>query len=198
MILLVENRDSFTFNLVQLLAELGHEVVVRSSRELDVAAVRALAPERVVIGPGPGRPREAGCSESLVRELGPDVAVLGVCLGHQAIGTAFGARLVRSSDLAHGQTRAVEHDGEGVFRGVPSPFFATRYNSLALEEASLPAELVVSARTEHGEVAALRHRSLPLEGVQFHPEAILSEHGRALLANFAGAPRRRTGNPAPG
>lgn len=184
MLLVLDNRDSFTFNLVQAFLSLGVEVVVRRAAELDLDAVRRLHPERVVVGPGPGRPEHAGCSLAVARELARELPLLGVCLGHQAIGAAFGGRVVRSADLAHGQTRTVHHDGRGLFRGLPDAFAATRYNSLAIDGASVPACLEVSARTAAGEVMGLRHREHPCEGVQFHPEAILSENGLELLANF--------------
>ncbi len=183
MILVVDNYDSFTFNLVQYLLELGAEVEVHRHDDDAVAsvdAVRSRAPRGVLLGPGPGRPADAGITPTLARgELG--LPVLGVCLGHQAIGEAFGGRIVHAQRLMHGRTSPVEHDGRGVFRGLPSPFTATRYHSLVVEDATLPASLEVSARSDDGEIMGLRHRELPLEGVQFHPESFLTEHGHALL-----------------
>jgi len=184
MLLILENRDSFTFNLAQLFRELGQEVLVQSSRTLDVEGVIALAPSHVVLGPGPGVPAQAGCTQQVIRNGLGRTPLLGICLGHQALGTALGARLTRSSDLAHGQTRLVEHDSRGLFCGLPQPLRATRYNSLALDPSSLPSALEVSARSSSGEIMGIRHRTLPMQSVQFHPEAIRSEHGRRLLANF--------------
>jgi anthranilate synthase component 2 len=183
-ILLIDNYDSFTFNLYQYLCELGAEVVVRRNDALTVADVRALGPERVVISPGPCTPAEAGISVDLIRELAGEVPILGVCLGHQAIGVAFGGQVVRAPRLMHGKTSRISHDGRGVFTGLPNPFVATRYHSLMVDEASLPADLEVSARSEDGVIMGLRHRRYPVEGVQFHPESILTEAGKDLLANF--------------
>lgn len=184
MLLLVDNRDSFTFNLVQLLAELGEQVRVERARDVTLERVRALAPERVLIGPGPGGPDEAGPSVALVRGLMRELPLFGVCLGHQALGRAFGARIVRARTLRHGSVALVRHDGQGLFRGVPDPLCACVYHSLVVDERSLPAELEVSARDEHGDVMGLRHRELPLESVQFHPEALRSEHGRTWAENL--------------
>lgn len=184
MLLVLDNRDSFTFNLVQFLLELGAEVEVRRSDALDVAAVRALDPRRIVVGPGPGEPRAGGCSEAVIRELSARVPVLGVCLGHQAIATAFGGRVARARELVHGWTSSVSHDGRGVFAGLPARLACARYHSLAVEEHSLPACLEISARAEDGTIMGLRHRERPLEGVQFHPESVLSACGRELLGNF--------------
>lgn len=184
MILLIDNYDSFTFNLYQYLCELGAEVVVRRNDALTVADVRALGPERVVISPGPCTPDEAGISVELIRELAGEVPILGVCLGHQAIGVAFGGQVVRTPRLMHGKTSRISHDGRGVFAGLPNPFIATRYHSLMVDEASLPDDLVVTARSEDGVIMGLRHRRYPVEGVQFHPESILTEVGKDLLANF--------------
>jgi len=183
-ILLIDNYDSFTFNLYQYLCELGAEVVVRRNDALTVADVRALGPERVVISPGPCTPDEAGISVELIRELAGEVPILGVCLGHQAIGVAFGGQVVRTPRLMHGKTSRISHDGRGVFAGLPNPFIATRYHSLMVDEASLPDDLVVTARSEDGVIMGLRHRRYPVEGVQFHPESILTEVGKDLLANF--------------
>ena len=183
-LLLVENRDSFSYNLVQLFQELGEEVLVRRSDGLAPSEVRQIAPTRMVVGPGPGTPDAAGRSLELVRSLGGELPILGVCLGLQAIGQVHGAELVRSQDLAHGQTRTVEHDGRGLFADLPSPLIATRYNSLALDADSLPAELEACAWTAAGELMGLRHRTRATHGVQFHPEAIRSQAGAALLSNF--------------
>ena len=183
MLLVLDNRDSFLFNLVQYLRELGAPVRVERAAGMTLDGLRALAPERVLVGPGPGAPERAGCSEAAFRELA--VPVLGVCLGHQALATAFGGRVARSLDLAHGQPRAVRHDGRGVFSGLPCPVAMTRYNSLAVDDTALPECLTITARAEPGgEIMGLRHKDRPLEGVQFHPESIRSEHGRELLANF--------------
>lgn len=186
MLLLLDNRDSFTFNLEEVLCSLGAEVLTRRSTELDLEEVRTLAPGAVLVGPGPGGPEEAGCSVEVLRRL-EGVPVLGVCLGHQALAVAFGGRVSPTPDLVHGELRPVRHDGRGVFRGLPDPVPFTRYNSLGVEEASLPAELEVSARQEgSGAILGLRHRSRPLESVQFHPESFLcvEPHGRQLLASF--------------
>ncbi len=184
MVLMIDNYDSFTYNLVQYLGELGREVRVVRNDELSVEAIAALAPERIVISPGPCTPNEAGVSLDLIRAMAGRVPVLGVCLGHQAIGQAFGGRVVHAKTLMHGKVSAIHHSGRGVFRGLPSPYNATRYHSLAIERASCPAELEVTAWTEDGEIMGVRHESLPVEGVQFHPESILTEHGHALLRNF--------------
>jgi len=185
-ILLLDNRDSFTFNLVQSLRGLGAEVVVRRSDAIDAQGVRQLDPERILIGPGPGAPPGAGCSLQVIAELAGEVPILGVCLGHQAIGASFGARIGRAPELVHGRTVEVTHDGQGVFRGLPSPVAFTRYNSLTVLPDEWPDCLEVSARTADGDIMGLRHRTLALEGVQFHPESILSEEGPRLLANFLG------------
>ena len=182
-ILVLDNRDSFTWNLALALSELGAEVEVRRSDQLDWRDVARLAPRAVLIGPGPGTPEGAGCSLDVLRHL-PDLAVLGVCLGHQALAVAFGGSVVRAAALAHGRAIAVDHDGAGVFDGLPSPSWFTLYNSLVVREEDLPAELEVSARSEAGEIMGLRHTRRPLEGVQFHPESVLSENGLVLLDNF--------------
>ncbi len=190
MILVLDNRDSFTFNLVQALQALGEVVEIHRARNDDRAEVDAILarhPERILIGPGPGHPRDARVSIELVRRE-HDVPILGVCLGHQAIGLAFGGAIVRAPELVHGRAVAVEHDGKGVFRGVRSPAAFTRYNSLSLEHAALPSVLEVTARTADGDVMGVRHRTRPIEGVQFHPESILSEAGAALALNFVRGP----------
>ncbi len=189
MLLMIDNYDSFTFNLVQYFGELGEEVRVVRNDALDRAAIGALRPSAIVISPGPGTPDEAGVSLDLLREPLPGVPVLGVCLGHQAIGQIFGGRVVRAGEIMHGKTSPIRHRGVGVFAGLPDPFQATRYHSLVVEPSSLPDCLEVTAWTERAdgsreEIMGLRHRSLPIEGVQFHPESILTEHGHALLRNF--------------
>jgi anthranilate synthase component 2 len=183
-ILVIDNYDSFTYNLVQYLAELGAEVEVRRNDAVDVAAIAALAPQALVISPGPGRPEAAGVSVEAVRTLGPRLPVLGVCLGHQAIGVAYGGRVDLAPAPMHGKVSAVRHAGDPLFAGVPSPFAATRYHSLCVQRAGLPAELMVIAETEDGVIMALRHREHPVVGVQFHPESILTPHGKRILANF--------------
>ncbi len=184
MILVIDNYDSFTYNLVQYLGELGAVVEVHRNDAIDVAGIAARTPEGILISPGPGNPDEAGVTLAVVRELGPELPLLGVCLGHQAIGQAFGGRVVRAGRLMHGRTSPIEHAGKGVFHGLPSPFTATRYHSLIVERASLPAELEVTAWTAEGEIMGLRHVRHPIEGVQFHPESFLTEHGHALLQSF--------------
>jgi len=183
-ILVIDNYDSFTFNLVQYLAELGAEVEVHRNDAIDVAAIEARRPEGILLSPGPGTPDDAGVTLEVVRELGGRVPILGVCLGHQAIGQAFGGRVVRAARLMHGRTSPIVHDGAGVFRGLPNPFTATRYHSLIVEQESLPAELAETAWTDRGELMGIRHRTLPIEGVQFHPESFLTENGHDLLRNF--------------
>jgi anthranilate synthase component II len=187
MVLMVDNYDSFTYNLVQYLGELGEEVKVVRNDELTVEEIASLRPARVVLSPGPCTPNEAGVSLELIRRLAGEVPILGVCLGHQAIGQAFGGRVVHARTLMHGKTSPIHHNGEGVFKGLPSPYTATRYHSLAIERDSCPDELEVTAWTEDGEIMGVRHRSLPIEGVQFHPESILTQHGHALLRNFLSA-----------
>jgi anthranilate synthase component 2 len=184
MLLMIDNYDSFTYNLVQYLGELGQEVKVIRNDEMTVDAIENLAPERIVVSPGPCTPNEAGVSLELIKRLAGRVPILGVCLGHQAIGQAFGGRIVHAKTLMHGKVSRIHHAGTGVFAGLPSPYDATRYHSLAIERASCPADLEVTAWTEDGEIMGVRHRSLPVEGVQFHPESILTEHGHALLRNF--------------
>ena len=187
MLLMLDNYDSFTWNLVQYLGELGASVKVVRNDQVSLDDIEALAPEAIVISPGPCTPSEAGISVPVVRRFAGKIPLLGVCLGHQAIGQAFGARIVRAQRVMHGKLSSVVHDGRGVFAGVPSPFAATRYHSLAIERASMPPELDVTATSEDGEIMAVRHRELAVEGVQFHPEAILTEHGRKVLANFLAA-----------
>ncbi len=184
MLLMIDNYDSFTYNLVQYLGELGEEVKVARNDEIALDEIERLRPERIVISPGPCTPTEAGVSVPLIERFAGAIPILGVCLGHQAIGQAFGGRIVHAAQLMHGKTSQVHHDGRGVFRGLPDGYTATRYHSLAIERASLPGCLEVSAWTDDGEIMGVRHRSLAVEGVQFHPESILTEHGHALLRNF--------------
>ncbi|HUP96300.1 MAG TPA: aminodeoxychorismate/anthranilate synthase component II [Usitatibacter sp.] len=184
MLLMIDNYDSFTYNLVQYLAELGEEVKVVRNDELTVDQIEALAPERIVLSPGPCTPNEAGVSLDVIGRFAGRTPILGVCLGHQAIGQAFGGKVVHARTLMHGKVSRIHHQGRGVFAGLPSPYDATRYHSLAIERASCPEALEVTAWTEDGEIMGVRHRSLPVEGVQFHPESILTEHGHALLKNF--------------
>jgi anthranilate synthase/aminodeoxychorismate synthase-like glutamine amidotransferase len=180
---LVDNYDSFTYNLVQLLGELGAEVLVHRHDAIDVAGLRALGPTHLVISPGPKTPDDAGISVASVRELAGTVPILGVCLGHQAIGQAFGGRVVRGREPVHGKTSEIRHDGAAVYRGLPNPMTATRYHSLVLHP-ELPSELEVTAWCDGDVIMGVRHRELPVEGVQFHPESILTGAGRGLLANF--------------
>jgi anthranilate synthase component 2 len=184
MVLMIDNYDSFTYNLVQYLGELGAEVKVVRNDEITVEELERLRPEKIVVSPGPCSPNEAGISLAAIGRLGGKVPLLGVCLGHQAIGQAYGGRVVHAKTLMHGKTSPIHHAGVGVFRGLPSPFTATRYHSLAVERESLPGCLEVTAWTEDGEIMGLRHRTLAVEGVQFHPESILTEHGHAMLKNF--------------
>ncbi|HXZ48368.1 MAG TPA: aminodeoxychorismate/anthranilate synthase component II [Usitatibacter sp.] len=184
MLLMIDNYDSFTYNLVQYLGELGEDVKVIRNDELTVDEVERLGPQRIVLSPGPCTPTEAGITLEVIRRFAGRAPILGVCLGHQAIGQAFGGRIVHAKTLMHGKVSDIHHSGHGVFRGLPTPFRATRYHSLAIERASCPAELEVTAWTEDGEIMGVRHRVLSVEGVQFHPESILTEHGHELLANF--------------
>ena len=184
MLLMIDNYDSFTYNLVQYLGELGADVRVVRNDAISVDEVAALAPAQIVISPGPCTPGEAGVSVALIERFAGKIPILGVCLGHQAIGQAFGGRIVRAQRVMHGKLSAIAHDGRGVFTGIPTPFQATRYHSLAIEPASVPPSLAVTARTDDGEIMGVRHREHAVEGVQFHPEAILTEHGRRMLANF--------------
>jgi anthranilate synthase/aminodeoxychorismate synthase-like glutamine amidotransferase len=188
MVLVLDNYDSFTYNLVQYLGELGAEVFVRRNDQLTVAEIEALGPERIVISPGPCTPKEAGISVELVRQLASKTPILGVCLGHQAIGAAFGSEIVRAPKLMHGKTSEVFHDNQTIFAGLPMPLVATRYHSLVVEEETLPDELVVSAYTnEPGGsrvIMGLRHKEFRVEGVQFHPESVLTLGGRKLIRNF--------------
>ncbi len=184
MLLIIDNYDSFTYNLVQYFGELGAEVDVRRNDRITIEEIRRMAPRALVISPGPCDPDKAGISLAAVRALAGELPILGVCLGHQCIGQAFGGRIVAARRLMHGKTSRIRHDGRGVFRGLPQDFEATRYHSLVVAEDSVPAVLEVSARSEDGEIMGLRHRELPIEGVQFHPESILTAEGKRLLANF--------------
>ncbi|MFP5462691.1 MAG: anthranilate synthase component II [Gammaproteobacteria bacterium] len=184
MLLMIDNYDSFTFNLVQYLGELGADVRTVRNDEITLDEIEAMAPERIVISPGPCTPNEAGISVPLLKHFAGRLPILGVCLGHQSIGAAFGGKVVRAREVMHGKTPPCEHTGAGVFRGLPNPFTVTRYHSLAIERASLPACLEITAWTADGEIMGVRHREHPIEGVQFHPESILTEHGHALLKNF--------------
>ena len=184
MTLVIDNYDSFTWNLVQYLRELGAEVKVFRNDEVGIADIAAMRPGAIVISPGPCTPSEAGVSVAAVREFSGKMPILGVCLGHQAIGQAFGGVVGRAGKVVHGKTSAIRHSGAGVFNGLPSPFLATRYHSLAILRESLPACLEVTAESEDGEIMGVRHREYAVEGVQFHPESFLTEHGHALLRNF--------------
>ncbi len=181
---MIDNYDSFTYNLVQYLSELGAEVAVRRNDEIDVAGVRSMDPDAIVLSPGPCTPNEAGVSLAVVSEFAGVKPILGVCLGHQCIGQAFGASIIRAGRLMHGKTSPIHHDGRGVFRGLSQDFVATRYHSLLIDPGSVPPELEVSAGTAEGEIMGVRHRSLAVEGVQFHPESILTVEGKRLLGNF--------------
>lgn len=187
MILLIDNYDSFTYNLYQYLCELGADVVVRRNDKITIDEIRAMAPERIVISPGPCTPAEAGVSVDIVKELGSEIPILGVCLGHQSIGAAYGGKVVRAGNIMHGKTSRISHSSRGILAGLPNPFTATRYHSLIVQEESLPSELEVTARSEDGTIMAFRHREHEVYGVQFHPESILTEGGHRLLANFIGA-----------
>jgi anthranilate synthase component 2 len=184
MLLMIDNYDSFTYNLVQYLGELGEDVKVVRNDEIDVPGIAALMPARIVVSPGPCTPNEAGVSVPLIQEFAGKIPILGVCLGHQSIGQAFGGKIVRAKTLMHGKTSPVHHLDTGVFTGLPSPFTATRYHSLVIERETLPEALEVTAWTDDGEIMGVRHKSMAVEGVQFHPESILTEHGHQLLANF--------------
>jgi anthranilate synthase/aminodeoxychorismate synthase-like glutamine amidotransferase len=192
-VLVIDNYDSFTFNLVQYLAELGAQVEVVKNDGVDVAGVRARAPHAVLLSPGPCTPDDAGVCLELLSSLGSATPILGVCLGHQAIGQAYGGRVVRAARLMHGKTSPILHDGRSVFAGIPSPFEATRYHSLIVERASVPDCLEVSAWTAEGEIMGLRHREHPVEGVQFHPESILTAEGKRLVGNWLARVRAKVG-----
>jgi para-aminobenzoate synthetase component II len=184
MILMIDNYDSFTYNLVQYLGEMGQELQVYRNDAITLEEIEALAPERIIVSPGPCTPNEAGISVPLIQRFAGQVPILGVCLGHQSIGQAFGGEVVRAGRLMHGKTSPIQHDGRTIFAGLPSPFEATRYHSLLVRRETLPGCLTVSAETAEGEIMGLRHKDLPVEGVQFHPESVLTTHGKELLRNF--------------
>jgi para-aminobenzoate synthetase component 2 len=184
MILVIDNYDSFTYNLVQYLGELGQEIVVKRNDEIDLAGIEALNPDHILISPGPCTPNEAGISLALIDRFKGQIPILGVCLGHQAIGQAFGGEVVRAETLMHGKTSEIYHDGRGVFAGLPNPFTATRYHSLIVRRETLPDCLEITAETSKGEIMGIRHKEYPVEGVQFHPESIITDHGHQMLRNF--------------
>ncbi len=184
MLLMIDNYDSFTYNIVQYLGELGEDVRTVRNDEITLNEIERMGPERICISPGPKAPKDAGISLDILRELKGQLPILGVCLGHQAIGEAFGGKVIRAKQVMHGKTSLIAHTGEGVFKGLPSPFTVIRYHSLAIERASLPDCLEVTAWTDDGEIMGVRHKEYDIEGVQFHPESILSEHGHALFKNF--------------
>ena len=184
MLLVIDNYDSFTFNLVQYLGELGADIVVKRNDQVTIDEIRAMKPDRIVVSPGPCTPREAGVSVALIKEMAGSVPILGVCLGHQSIGEAFGGNVVRAPYLMHGKTSRIHHDGRTVFSGLDQDFTATRYHSLIVDKDSLPDSLEISAQTDDGLIMGLRHKELPVEGVQFHPESILTGAGKSLLENF--------------
>ena len=183
-LLMVDNYDSFTYNIVQYFGELGEDVRTVRNDEITLEEIAAMKPDRICISPGPKAPKDAGISLDVLREFGGKLPILGVCLGHQAIGEAFGGKVIRAKQVMHGKTSTIAHIGEGVFQDLPSPYTVIRYHSLAIERASLPACLEVTAWTDDGEIMGVRHKTFDIEGVQFHPESILSEHGHALLKNF--------------
>jgi anthranilate synthase/aminodeoxychorismate synthase-like glutamine amidotransferase len=183
-VLLIDNYDSFTYNLAQIFGELGADVVVKRNDEVTLADIQTLRPARICISPGPGRPRDAGISCDVIRDFGAQIPLLGVCLGHQCIGEVFGGEIVRAPKLMHGKTSAISHKGTGVFENLAKPFEATRYHSLVVKRETLPQSLTITAESDDGEIMGLQHRGLPIHGVQFHPESILTEEGRKLLANF--------------
>ncbi|MDD5349019.1 MAG: aminodeoxychorismate/anthranilate synthase component II [Chthoniobacteraceae bacterium] len=186
MLLVIDNYDSFTYNLVQYFGELGADLLVKRNDEITLDEIEALHPERICISPGPATPKEAGISCDVIRRFGPRLPLLGVCLGHQAIGAVYGGEVVRAGRLMHGKTSPILHDGRGIFVGIPSPFEATRYHSLLVKRETFPAVLEISAETAEGEIMGLRHREYPIHGVQFHPESILTKEGKQLLQNFLG------------
>jgi len=184
MILVIDNYDSFTYNLVQYLGELGQEIIVKRNDEIDLEGIEALSPDHILISPGPCTPNEAGISLALIDHFKGKIPILGVCLGHQAIGQAFGGEVVRAETLMHGKTSEIYHDGRGVFAGLPNPFTATRYHSLIVRRETLPDCLEITAETSKGEIMGIRHKQYPIEGVQFHPESIITDHGHQMLRNF--------------
>jgi anthranilate synthase component II len=190
MLLMIDNYDSFTYNLVQYLGELGEDVRVYRNDQISVAEIEKLKPDHIVISPGPCTPNEAGVSVETIQKLGGKIPILGVCLGHQSIGQAYGGKIIRAKQLMHGKTSMIHHAGKGVFAGLPNPFEATRYHSLVIERGGLPEVLEITAWTDDDEIMGVRHKTLPVEGVQFHPESILTQHGHELLANFLKSQRR--------
>lgn len=186
MILMIDNYDSFTYNLVQYLGEMGQQLRVFRNDKITIEEIEDLKPDRIVISPGPCTPKEAGISVDVIRHFAGKVPILGVCLGHQSVGYAFGGEIVRAQRLMHGKTSMIHHDGEGVFSGMPNPFEATRYHSLVIRRETIPECLRITAETDMREIMGVRHRDLPVEGVQFHPESILTQEGKRLLANFVG------------
>ena len=184
MILMIDNYDSFTYNLVQYLGEMGQELKVFRNDEITVSGIKRLKPTRIVISPGPGNPKDAGISKKVIKELGPKIPILGVCLGHQCIGEVFGGKVVGAKRLMHGKTSEVYHDGKGVFKNINNPFVATRYHSLLVERKSFPKDLAITAQTKEKEIMGLEHKKFPIYGVQFHPESILTQSGKELLRNF--------------
>lgn len=191
MILVIDNYDSFTYNLVQYLGEMGQEIRVLRNDAVTLDKIEEISPDRIVISPGPCTPKEAGISVELIRAFAGRAPILGVCLGHQCIGYAFGGEIVRADRLMHGKTSFIYHDGEGVFRGLPNPFEATRYHSLIIRRESIPECLQITAETDQREIMGVRHKSYQIEGVQFHPESILTKHGRQLLENFINTPNQQ-------
>ncbi|WP_070329368.1 aminodeoxychorismate/anthranilate synthase component II [Exiguobacterium aurantiacum] len=189
MILLIDNYDSFTYNLVQYFGELGEDLIVRRNDDVTIEEIKQMGPSYLVISPGPRTPNEAGISVDAIRTFAGNIPIFGVCLGHQAIGQAFGGKVVHADRLMHGKTSPIEHDGKTLFKDIPQQTIVTRYHSLAVERTSLPSCLEVTAETSTGEIMALRHKELPIEGVQFHPEAILTEHGKDMIKNFIEAYR---------
>jgi anthranilate synthase component 2 len=190
MLLMIDNYDSFTYNLVQYFGELGEDVRVFRNDEITIQDIAALSPGSIVISPGPCTPNEAGVSLSLIKRFARDIPILGVCLGHQSVGQAFGGKIVHAKSVMHGKTSAIHHENKGVFAGLPNPLTATRYHSLVIERATMPECLEITAWSDDGEIMGVRHREFPVEGVQFHPESILTEAGHDLLANFLRLTRR--------
>jgi anthranilate synthase component II len=189
-VLVIDNYDSFVYNLVQELGELGAEPIVHRNDRIDIDGIRSLSPDAILISPGPGRPENAGISQAVLSELSGEYPILGVCLGHQAIGQVFGGDVIAAPSLMHGKTSAIEHHGAGVFAGLPQPFVATRYHSLVVDPSTLPDVLEITASTSDGVIMGIRHRTLPIEGVQFHPESILTPNGPSLLSNFLATAHR--------
>ena len=184
MILLLDNYDSFTYNIYQYMSELGAEVKVIRNDKISLSEIKDLNPEKIVVSPGPCTPQKAGISNDVIKTFGENIPVLGVCLGHQCIGESFGGIVMGAGEIMHGKTSLIHHDGKGVFLGIPSPFMAIRYHSLVIQNETLPDELEVSAWTDNGIIMGVRHKSLPVEGIQFHPESIMTEYGKELLSNF--------------